>query len=145
MMPDEYQANDILLEQATGEFDESAPVAPIPVVLGDAVVTNEVYPQHITFYTLVLTAAAPRSDLAGLDPLRTGLAVRALDHDVVLCHSLQQAQDTANLDVTLAAPNGAILSSSETAPTYLRATPHMWVVANTYPTRVTVIAERRAA
>lgn len=145
MMPDEFTAHDILLEEETEQVDDAPPIAPIPVVLADAVVSNEVYPQHVNCYTLVLTATAPTAVLAALDPLRTGLIVRSLDYDVVLCHSLQQAQDAANLDITLAAPNGAVISSVATRPTYLRSTPQMWIVANRYPSRVTVIAERRAA
>lgn len=143
MMPDE--CDDILLDNATEQFEEVdvAQVLPIPVVLAEAAVTEPIYPQHMTAYTIVLTATTPTQELAPLDSLRTGLIIRSLDHDVVLCHSINQANDPSNFDVALAFPNGAVLRNGD-RPTYLRSTPRMWVVGNSYPSRVTVIAERRA-
>lgn len=141
-------SQDVLLAHETEQDYEhpQQPIAPIPVTVADAVVTLPLIGQHSSVYTVVLTTTNPIAELVGLDPLRLGVSVWVLDHDVVLCHSEAQANDSRNQDTALARPNGAVLSTSGGFPTAIpiNSTQQLWVVGNTFPSRVSVIVNRRS-
>lgn len=146
MMP--YEPGEELLEYQTEQEDVPEPAAPGPPVevrVCDPVVTVPTVPQHITCKTVVLSDATPVQILA-LDPLRTRAQLVVADtNDVVLCHSVTQAQNPNNADPTLARPDGTIIPGTLTAPVEVDATGPAWLVANTFPTRVGLIIERRGA
>lgn len=146
MMP--YQpGGDELLEYETEQDETPGPVMPIeplPVHVCEPVVTIATVPQHLTTLSRVLTAAQPYAQILAQDPLRVRATVIVSGaNKVVLCHSLPQAQNPNNLDATLAAPDGAVISSAATVP--VQTTQPLWVVANTFPTTVSVLIERRTA
>lgn len=134
--------DDDLMEYET-EAEQPEPVTPVSVCLDGPVVTVETVPQHLTCSTVVLTSDQPVAQLLELDHLRVGAQVSALDNDVVVCHSYQQAMDAANQVSTLDMPNGFVVAKGVPA-TSLRTTQQLWVVTGTYPSRVSVVAERRS-
>lgn len=141
------EENDNLIEV---ELEQHSPepvqdIVPVPVKVIDPVVTEQTIAQHINTYTVVLTSAEPVKELIPLDPLRAMAIIISLDHDIVLCHSMQQAQDPANADTSLVNPNGAVISVAGGYPFYipLETIQRMYVAGNTFPTRVSVILKRR--
>jgi hypothetical protein len=108
---EDYDSENLTLE-AEGEQTEeteTADLVPVKVVVTDVVVSQEVIPQHVSCYTIVLTDEDPVAQVLALDLLRFSARIAALDTAVVLCHSLQQAKDPANLITALGSPNGAVL------------------------------------
>jgi hypothetical protein len=94
-----------------------------------------------SFYTVVLTEAFPVRLLLPLAPNREWAIVQAFDNDVVLCDTQGQAQDPANADSTLAAPQGGLLATGVVLP--LRNRNEVFVTAAAFPSRVSVIAAYR--
>lgn len=140
-----HDADEELLGYET-EQEETAPlpIEPVPVRAVEPVVTVPTVAQHLTCRTVVLADASPVQILAQ-DPLRTRAQIVVKGaNDVVLCHSITQAQDAGNADPTLARPNGAILPGGGPVFT-VTATGPVWLVGNTFPTRVGLILERRSA
>lgn len=146
-MPHELGDDDELLDYQTEQEDAPEPVQPIepvPVHVCEPVVTVPTVAQHVTFRTVTLTAANPVQQILNLDPLRIrAWLLPKIDNNVVLCHSISQAQDPANADPMLTAPNGAYVSAALTAPVPIPGTAPVWCVGNTFPTRVGLIIERR--
>jgi hypothetical protein len=142
-----FDSDDILLEHETGAPVDAVvqDITPIPVIVMDGVVTSQIRPQSATASTYVLTATQPIAQIATLDPLRTAMTIVSIDQSVVLCHSLQQAQDPANQVVNIPNPNGLMVPGSATLPLYLstETTQELWIVGNTFPSRVAVWIERR--
>lgn len=135
-----------LLEYQTEQDDPGPvqPLEPLPVHVCEPVITIATVSQHLTALSRVLTAAQPSAQILAQDPLRTRAQVLVVGaNKVVLCHSLGQAQNPNNLDATLAAPDGAVLTSAYPVP--VETTQPVWVVANTFPTTVSVLIERRTA
>ena len=144
-----YDSNETLLAHET-EAPNAQPIAdvtPIPVAVIDAVTVTRVFPQHSSAYTLVLTATQPVQQICDLDPLRHQITLCAVDHDIVLCHSLQQAQDAANQATNIPNPNGFVITNAAGFPPFLRieSTGPLWVVGNSFPSRVSAFVERRTA
>jgi hypothetical protein len=130
-MSEEEYVEDVLEIETESEVDELYAVEPVKVELCSPVVTIDTVPQHVSCFTIVLTADEPVQKLMDLDPLRHEAIVISLDQDVVLCHSYQQAQDPANVTAALPRPNGYILSGGAGFPPYvvLETTAHLWVAA----------------
>lgn len=95
-------------------------------------------PPPASFYTVVLTAAFPVRLLLPLARNREWALVQAFDNDVVLCDSQGQAQDAANADSALAAPQGGLVATGVVLP--LRNRNEVYVTASVFPSRVSVIA-----
>lgn len=143
MMPDEP-----LLDYETEQDSDPGPLfpTPVPVHVCEPVVTVPTVPQHVTCRTVVLTADQPVQQILAQDPLRVrAWLLPKIDNNVVLCHSVSQAQDPNNADPTLANPNGAVVMASLTAPVPVAGTQAMWLAGNTFPTHVGLIIERRSA
>jgi hypothetical protein len=133
-----------LLEYETETQEPTGPITPIPVEICEPVVTVPTVAQHVTAYTLVLTATTPYTELMTQDPLRVRARIFTITNGVVICHSLQQAQDPANTgDANFTAPNGALIASGVSF--MIEGTQRMWVSTSKFPTRVGVIIERRSA
>ena len=147
MMPYEDTGEELLEYQT--EQEDAGPVVPGPPVavhVCEPVVTVPTVAQHLTAVTRVLTAAQPYAQILAQDPLRARAQVMVKGtNDVVLCHSIGQAQDPNNLDPTLVAPDGAVVPGGFDGPVPLETTQPVWVVANTFPTAVSVLIERRTA
>lgn len=109
------------------------------VQLGQAPPRPEAPPA--SFYTIVLTARYPVRQLLPLAPSREYAIIQAFDNDVVLCDSEGQAQDAANADAALAAPQGALVATGVVLP--LRNRNAVYVTASEFPSRVSVIAAYR--
>lgn len=148
-MSDHAGSDELLIEHETEQHEgvDTAPVPPLKTVVVDSVVVAPIIPQHVQCYTLVLTADDPIQVLLEQDALRTNAIAIALDHDVVLSHSFQQASDEANQINTLLRPNGSVITNAGGFPPYLPldTTAKMWVVGNTFPSRVSVVVKRRTA
>lgn len=146
-MTQSYDSGEAFLvhETEAPEDVETESITPIPVVVSNAVTVNTITAQNLVTSTYVLTETQPIAQIAELDPLRTGLYMMSLDDHVVLCHSLQQAQDPNNQSVGLDNPNGFVLLRSSSALTLLpvKTTQPLWVVGNSFPSRVSVLIERR--
>jgi hypothetical protein len=142
---DRIDPDDVLIQHETEHpADIEVPsVDPIPVVTVGSVAVEEILPQHVAFRTFVLTADNPYKQLLALDPLRVRATLLALDDDVVLTSSRAQAMSPANLDSTLATPDGAVLPKS--FPVSVDAVGEVWATApaTTYPARVAVYMTRR--
>lgn len=144
MMPHEPDSE--LLEYETEQEDPGPvqPIDPLPVHVCAPVVTVPTVSQHVTTRTVLLTTANAVQQILPQDPLRVmAWLLPKIDNNVVLCHSLTQAQDPANADPALAAPNGALVSAALTAAIPVPGTQAMWMAGNTFPTRVGLIIERR--
>lgn len=89
-------------------------------------------------HTLTLTAATAVQNLVNHEPNRCKLMLVVPDNPVVVCDSYGQATSPANLVVGLTNPEGALLPVSA-VPYELPTTDPLWVVAASYPTRVTVL------
>jgi len=148
----EYDADELVLEHQVDQHEETdaADFIPVRVVVVDSVVTQDIIPQHVDTFTVVLTDDEPVQQLMAYDPLRFRAEVAALDADVVLCHSFTQAKDPANLEAGAPMPNGAVLKAPGTGvvPLYVDVTTvaRMWVAkpAAVGNARVSVILKRRA-
>ncbi|MBO2460967.1 hypothetical protein [Actinomadura violacea] len=144
-MTDHIDPDAVLIQHETEHpADIEVPsVDPIPVVTVGSVAVEEILPQHVALRTFVLTTDNPYKQLLALDPLRVRATLLALDDDVVLTSSRAQAMSPANLEATLAAPDGAVLPKS--FPVSLDTVGEVWATAptGTYPARVAVYMTRR--
>jgi hypothetical protein len=147
--PDHNDSDEImLLHETEQDYDQPVmPTEPIPVIVRDAVVTVDIVAQHTSCYSIVLTAGSPIAEVLGNDPLRISATIWSLDHDIVLCHSEAQANDPKNQVSGLAAPNGAIVTNAGGFPPafLINSTQQFFLVGNTFPSRVSVMAHRRSA
>lgn len=142
------EPDDELLEYETEAEEEDArplPIDPVPVKISEPVVTVETVPQHVSMFTLTLTAETPMLPLLPLDPLRVSAQVLRVDNHFILCHSLQQAMDPLNITPAATDANGALVTATFNAPVPVRGTQAVWVATRVFPTRVGVIVERRSA
>jgi hypothetical protein len=98
---------------------------------------------RVSHKTIVLTAANPFQQLAGIDPARIAVLINVLDNSVVLCGNSSQASDVSNTTGTLAAPNGRILSASAGEYELPGNGNEVWFSTATYPTRIgtTIVRE----
>jgi hypothetical protein len=125
-----------------GEHHGAAPLPSVSVCVDGTVVNTPAVPQHGVFRTFVLTADNPYLQVLTRDDLRVAARITIMENTAVLCSSRAQAMSPSNTDVTLARPNGAAVSA--TLPVPIDTTDELWVVGNTYPTRVSVLITRRA-
>lgn len=127
----------------SAEHDHQMPVMSVHIASSDVPQAAPAarQPPPASFYTLVLTAAYPVRLMLPLAPSREWAIVQALDNDVVLCDTEGQAQDPANADTGLAAPQGAVVPVGVVIP--LRNRNAVYVTAATFPSRVSIIAAYR--
>lgn len=87
------------------------------------------------YRTITLTEAAPVAVVAGTEPLRDRLIVRARDNDVYVCESEQAAQAVAAGGGT----DGYPVLAAETAPVSWPCTEAVYAAAISYPATLGVI------
>lgn len=147
MMPEQPEHEDVLLDYETEADEAPAGVAePIATKVCEPVVTVPTVAQHLTCSTVVLTSDAPYVQLLPLDPLRLRAQILLKgSKDIVICHSLAQAQDLANQASPLARPNGTIVSSGFTTPVSIETTQPVWAVGDASAGNILLglIVERR--
>lgn len=139
------QENEVLEYEGEQDHDELVlPIAPIPVVVCEPVVTVPTVPQHVTTYTVVVATGTSTavSQLLPLDLLRVRATILVNDQAVVICHSQTQAQDPSNVVAAVPNPSGAYVPAGSNV--VITGSQQMWVAATSATAaRVTVISERR--
>lgn len=102
-------------------------------------------PEQVTCTTLILTATDPVQQLAPIDPLRRDcIVMQAGDNDIIICASKGEAQAGSNSTALLPNPSGALMLKTVLAPLSIRTQGRLFVTAQAFPTRVSVIITRRA-
>lgn len=90
--------------------------------------------------TIVLTAADPVQDLLPQSEARCeAWVLQCGDNDIVISHSGSQAKATSNTVATLPNPSGALILKTVLFPVPIPTNDRMWVTAQAFPTRVTVL------
>jgi len=118
--------------------DELVPI-PVRIVSGPELQSSfKKEHRDITFRTIVLSALNPVRPLFAADLSRQLVIVQAFSNPVVLCETQSKAQDPANSVAGLPNPEGYLLSSNNTAPTYLPTTDLCWVTAQAFPAIISV-------
>lgn len=141
-----HEPSDELLDYEAEQDDEPGPLfpEPVPIRACEPVITVPTVPQHVTFQTIVLTADEPVQRILDRDPLRVRALLMLADaNDVVLSHTIQQAQSAQNVAANLPTPAGAIVPHGLATPVELTGTQSVWASAATYPTRIGLVVERR--
>jgi hypothetical protein len=96
---------------------------------------------RISHRTVVLTAANPVQQLAGVDPDRVTVRLNVIENNAILTSSIAQASDLANTTTGLTFPNGRILASGTEYAIPGNAN-EIWLSGATYPTRIGVTIVR---
>lgn len=97
--------------------------------------------RNVRYSTVTLTEAAPVATIAGTEPLRDQLIVRASGNDVWITDSLPNAQAAAGGDTGQAYP----VLATDATPTRWESTEAVYAAAAAYPATLGVIIIQREA
>ena len=129
----------------TANYDDvtSADIPPINVrIIEDANKAKDRPSEFRTAHrTIVLNAANPYTQLAGVDLARVGIFMNVMDNPIVLSGSISEASDANNTTGALAAPNGRLMPVANDY--VVRGQDEHWVSAAVYPTRVSFTIVRK--
>lgn len=125
-------------------FPEGDVYTPVPVhVANSADLLPGPVPQRrkaLRTRTLVLTVSDPIQDLLGQGENRCeAWVLQCGDNDIVVSHSGTQAKSPSNAVATLPNPSGALIIKTCLFPIPVPTNDRVWVTAQAFPTRVTVI------
>jgi hypothetical protein len=116
---------------------------PIPVHISNA---HDLTPKSVTrrkavrTRTIVLTAGDPVQDLLPQSEARCeAWVLQCGDNDIVVAHSGNTAKAQSNTVATLPNPSGALILKTVLVPVPVPTNDRVWVTAQAFPTRVSVI------
>jgi hypothetical protein len=117
---------------------------PVPVHISNA---HEMVPgpararrKALRVRTIVLTVSDPVQDLLPQSEARCeAWVLQCGDNDIVVSHSGTQAKSQSNSVATLPNPSGALILKTILVPVPVPTNDRVWVTAQAFPTRVSVI------
>jgi hypothetical protein len=117
---------------------------PIPVhLVADSTKTPETPkgPRRtaVRYRTVTLSAGSPVQVVAGTEPYRKGMVVRATTNDVYLCESQAEALAVVNAQTGGGLDTAYLLPHIDTAPTSYESTEQVYAAAIAYPAVLSVI------